>query len=78
MRVEVGEHVNVYLAESIGTTIINGMAGQSILRYKFKRSMAAVTMNMVVVKSGNDSIVVDPDKMFYMLLTSALFRWTKP
>ena len=69
-----GDHVNVFDAKTIGDHILANMIGQNVLKFKFKRSLGAKTMNTVVLNKGTDKFVVDPSKMFYRILTGAMFN----
>ena len=72
--VESDSHVNVYDCTTVCNQILAKMVGVSVINYKFKRSLAAKTMNIVSVKTGSETITLDPDKMFYRILASAIFK----
>ena len=74
--VEVGDHVDVYRAQTIGEKIIESMIGKNVLKHKYKRSMAAKTMNTVVISRGKDKLRVDPNEMFFHLITSGRYSET--
>ena len=75
--VESDSHVNVYDCTTVCNQILAKMVGVSVINYKFKRSLAAKTMNIVNVKTGSETITLDPDKMFYRILASAIFKKTQ-